>query len=565
MAARLFWMQVVQFDAYQNQSARNRIRLIELPAPRGTLYDRRGGVFAEDRVSYNLVLLPQEVQDRQELFSVLSEKLRISAASLQQIYRKNYRAPFVPVVLAANISKEQALGFEEQLFQMPGLFVQTRPVRYYPYAGAAAHLIGYLGEIDQEELDRLKPYGYKVRDLVGQSGIEKIFDLELRGQTGGTQIEVNHRGRMIRLLGHRSPARGKDLQLTLDASLQTKAASLLSGRRGSIVAMDPSTGEILAMVSQPAFDPNAFMDPKRKKEIREWLKQKEGPFFNRALGAYTPGSIFKVITASAALGKGKITPLTSFECEGVFRLGSGSFSCWNEQGHGLEALSDALAHSCNIYFFHAGLVLGGEPLAEECHRWGLGKQTEIGIEGEAPGLVPNRRWKWQTFHQPWYDGDTLNFSIGQGYLLITPLQAARMVAVLANGGKLVKPRLIKRIGLEEVAYSEGQTVIAAPRILKEIKEGLRRVIADPTGTGQLSFSNQIGIAGKTGTAENPQGAPHAWFIGFAPIEEPRIAFSIFLENGGSGGHSAAPLARQLAEYYIGTEKMPAGGGEDRIQ
>ena len=430
----------------------------------------------------------------------------------------------------------------------------TRPTRYYHNGRAIAHVAGYLGEIGAEELKRLKPYGYKVRDLVGRTGLEKSFDLQLRGENGGTQVEVDHRGRMVRVMGHRSPKRGKDLRLTLDASLQEKASSLLAGRRGAVVAIDPETGEILAMTSYPAFDPNAFLDSKRKGEIKEWLQQQNSPFLNRALGAYTPGSIFKIVTASAALQRGKINPQTSFECEGFLRLGNHSFSCWNEEGHGPENLSQGLAHSCNVYFFHLGLLMGTEPIAEECHRWGLGKGAEVELSGEAPGLVPNRHWKWQVFHQPWYDGDTLNFTIGQGYLLMTPLQAARMVSAVANGGKLVKPYLVKQVGSVEVAHPRSQTIGVSEGTLQAILEGLRRVIDDPTGTGQLALSSQVSIAGKTGTAETPNGAAHAWFVGFAPVENPKIAFAVFLEHGGGGGYAAAPIARQLVEYFIKDEK-----------
>lgn len=554
LAIRLFWMQVIQAEYYQDQSARNRIRLIGLPAPRGTLYDRNGKVIAEDRVRYDLALIPQEVEDREEIFKVISQQLNIPVDSLRQDYHKGYRAPFAPVSLVSNISKEQALSFEEKLFRLPGLLVETRPTRYYHNGRAIAHVVGYLGEIGAEELERLKPYGYKVRDLVGRTGLEKSFDLELRGENGGTQIEVNHRGRMIQILGHRSPKRGKDLRLTVDASLQEKASALLAGRRGAVVALNPGSGEILAMTSYPAFDPNAFLDSKRRREIKEWLQQQDSPFLNRALGAYTPGSIFKVVTASAALQKGKINPQTSFECDGFLRLGNYSFSCWNEEGHGSENLFEGLAHSCNVYFFHLGLLMGPEPIAEECRRWGLGRGTEIELAGEAPGLVPNRRWKWQIFHQPWYDGDTLNFAIGQGYLLMTPLQAARMISVVANGGKLVKPYVVKQVGSSEEPHPRSQSIGVGQKTLDAVTEGLRRTIDDPTGTGQLALSSQVSIAGKTGTAETPDGASHAWFVGFAPVENPKIAFAVFLEHGGGGGYAAAPIGRQLVEHFIKDEK-----------
>ncbi len=554
LSARLFWMQVIHADYYKDQSTRNRIRLIELPAPRGTLYDRNGKIMVEDRVRYNLALIPQEVEDREDIFKVISQQLNIPVDSLRQDYRKGYRAPFAPVLLVSNISKEQGLSFEEKLFRLPGLLVETRPIRYYHNGQASAHVVGYLGEIGAEELERLKPYGYKVRDLVGRTGLEKSFDLQLRGENGGTQIEVNHRGRMVHVLGHRSPKRGKDLWLTLDAGLQEKASSLLAGRRGAVVALNPETGEILAMTSYPAFDPNAFLDSKRRGEVKEWLQQQSSPFLNRAFGAYTPGSIFKIVTASAALQKGKINPQTSFECEGFLRLGTYSFGCWNGKGHGSENLFEGFAHSCNVYFFHLGLLLGPESLVEECQRWGLGRGTEIELAGEAPGLVPNRHWKWQVFHQPWYDGDTLNFAIGQGYLLMTPLQAARMISAVANGGKLVKPYLVKQVGSVEVAQPRSQTMGLDQKTVDAILEGLRRVIDDPTGTGQLALSSQVSIAGKTGTAETPDGASHAWFVGFAPVENPKIAFAVFLEHGGGGGYAAAPIGKQLVEHFVGDEK-----------
>lgn len=544
-------MQVIQADYYGTQSAKNRIRLIELPAPRGVITDRHGEVLAEDRPVYDLVLVPQEVEDRERLFDVVSRELKISVNELRKNYRRGYRAPFAPVLLVSNLSKEQAIGFEERAFRLPGLFVSIRPARLYHSGESTAHLIGYLGEIDLEGLRRLKPYGYKMRDLVGKSGVEQTFDLELRGENGGTQIEVDHRGRMIRVLGHRAPIQGEELQLTLDASLQRKAASLLSGRRGAIVVIDPSTGDILAMVSHPGFDPNAFGDGGRQGEVKQWLGRTDSPFLNRALGAYTPGSIFKIITASAALEKGGITPQTSFDCKGVFKIGNSSFGCWEEEGHGSQNLTQALAHSCNVYFYRLGLHLGAEPLIHEAERWGIGRETQTFLSGGAPGLLPNPRWKKRISGQPWYDGDTLNLAIGQGYLLMSPLQAAGMIAVVANGGKLAGPHWVKRIGSQTKDPPAGQSIGVSQKSLEEIIKGLRDVVSDPTGTGQLAFSNQVSIAGKTGTAEIPQEISHAWFVGFAPVKNPKMAFAIFIEHGGSGGYAAAPVAKELVEHYLG--------------
>ena len=547
-------MQIIQGSYYQGLSNKNRIRLIELPAARGNLLDRYGEVLVGNRPVYDVVLIPQEIptsQEREKIFDRLAEELKSSANHFRQTYQKQYRAPFAPIVLSADISKEQAIRLEEQFFQVPGVFIQVRPVRYYHQKSAGAHLMGYLGEIDRVELRRLKSYGYKIRDLVGQAGIEQDFDLDLRGENGGTQVEVDHKGKIVRVLGHRSPARGKDIQLTLDARLQAQAQHLLEDVRGAIIVMDPWTGEILAMTSSPSFDPNAFIDKRRQDEIEAWLKRSDSPFLNRALAAYVPGSIFKIVTATAGLEKGRITPNSSFVCSGVFELGGHPFRCWREGGHGPEDLSQALTHSCNVYFYHLGLLLGVDAIHETAKSYGLGQLTGIGLTGEAPGLVPSRRWKLQSIRESWYDGETVNFAIGQGYLLLTPIQVVRMIAAVANGGQLVQPYLLKRIGSVEVALHQSRSTGINPQTLKVISDGLKRVIADPTGTGQLAHSAKVSIAGKTATAETSEGVSHAWFIGFAPIEKPQIAIVIFIEHGGAGGLSAAPRARQLVESYLG--------------
>lgn len=540
----LAYLQLIRGRYYYLFSEKNRVRLIPLHAPRGNLFDRTGLVLAEDRLSYEACIIPQDAKDPQETFSTLSRLLNISTERLRTLYKKNISLSFVPVAVAQGITKDNALALEEQRHRIPGVTIQTTSKRFYVLGPALSHTIGFLGEIDPEELEAGKTYGYTIKDYVGKAGIEKTFDTYLRGQRGGIQIEVNNLGQQVRILGRKEPLRGKDITLTIDARLQAYIAGLLGDKKGAIVCMNPFTGELLALASSPSFDPN---------RPEEYLNQPGSPYLNRAVtGEYAPGSIFKLVTAMCGLEENKITKTQSLLCSGSLQIGDSIFRCWKRDGHNEENLESAIIHSCNIFFFRLGIIVGPERLNEWASNFGLGKTTGVELPNESKGLNPSPAWKRMRFHgEKWFDGETANLAIGQGYSLITPLQAACMVSVIANGGRLVHPRLIKRIQDKEIVSRKARNVGCSKAHIDAIKNSMVFVVEDPSGTGHIAKTELTKIAAKTGTAQTHiQGFPHAWFIGFAPADNPKIAFSIFIEHGGSGGMLPAELAKKLVEYAI---------------
>ncbi len=549
----LFYTQVLNWNKYYKLSENNRVRLIPLEGPRGIIYDRNLAVMAGSRLSFDVVLIPQEVQDLNLILNSLSPVLNQPVSDLKKIYDRNCLAPFVPVVIASDVEKSKAIEVEEKKLSLPGLVVQARPKRNYPYGSSAAHILGYLGKISQSELDYLGEYGYQITDWVGKTGLEKYADTYLKGEDGGIQLEVNNRGFMVRTLGEKEAKKGKDLVLTIDMRLQKLLDDLLGDRKGAAVVMDVYSGEILALASAPKFDPNLFIKPDNKSYVKKMLTDYDRSLLNRSSGSgsagqYPPGSIFKVITALAGLESKKLNAQTTFECGGSYRLGNQVFNCWKQEGHGRLDLEQALAQSCNVYFFKAGSNIGSELIEKWATDFGLGAPTGIDLPMESKGFVPDKNWKRNVIKEPWYEGDTLNLSIGQGYLLVTPLQMARLTCAMANGGYLVSPHLIKTINNQEVAKIRGKKINISSQSLAVLKEGMSKVIAQDYGTGHRARVEGVSIAGKTGTAETSSGASHAWFIGFAPTDKPKIAFCVFLEHGGRGGDVPADIVKQLFEY-----------------
>jgi len=422
-------------------------------------------------------------------------------------------------------------------------------VRWYIYGERTSHIIGYLSLITREELEKFGDYGYSANDMVGRSGIEKAYDRYLRGEDGGTQLEVDASGRLVKILGSKNQKKGTDITLTIDAKLQAYAADCMEGYRGSVVIMDPRNGEILAMASSPSFDSNVFIERGRNEQAVEYMKSGSRPMLNRAInGRYPPGSIFKPIVSLAGLETRKINEHTTFVCEGKYFLGRAEFDCWKTDGHGPQDLRDAITHSCNIYFYNVGRKLGPEVISEYSRRLGLGKPTGIDLEGESAGLVPSPSWKKTAKKQSWYEGETLNFAIGQGDLLVTPLQMVEVVSVFATKGSAPRPHLIKKIGDSEVACSNPVTIEISKKAVETIKSAMINVVASDTGTGQRARIEGLEIAAKTGTAQAPNGEPHAWFLGFAPADNPRIAFVVMIENGGHGGVVAADIIKKILEF-----------------
>ncbi len=547
--AGIFYLQILRWPLYHGLSEKNHIRLISFEGMRGAIYDRNGLPIVENRLSFDVVIIPQEVENTDKTYGRLANFLGISQGRIESIVKKNYFAPFAPIVVASDVNKDTAFALEEIKQELPGVLIQSQALRWYIYGERTSHLIGYLSLINREELDRLRDYGYSMRDLVGRSGVERLYDGYLRGKSGGMQVEVDASGRLVKVLGNKNPAKGRDITLTVDAKLQAYTADCLAGLKGAVIVVDPKNGDILALASSPMFDSNIFIDPNNNDAAAGLVRAGSRPLLNRAInGQYPPGSTFKLIVAAAALETKKITPHTTFVCDGKFELGNTEFDCWKEGGHGPQDLEQAIIHSCNVYFYNTGRKLGPDIIAEYAQRFGLGKPTGIDLIGESGGLVPSPAWKRSKRNANWYEGETVNFAIGQGHLLVTPLQMAEAVSVFAGGGSVPRFHLIKKIGNSEVSAPKPRPVNISKKTLDMIKSAMRQVVDSDEGTGQRARVEGVSVAAKTGTAQNPQGEPHAWFVGYAPADKPKVALVVLIEHGGHGGYAAADIAKKVIEF-----------------
>lgn len=546
----LFSTQVIQGGRYRQQSEKNRTRLIHLPGARGSILDRRGMPLVEDRMAFELRALPQELKDPAPAWERLQKLLGIPAQELARRYRNGFQARFSPVTLVRDLPARTAFLLEEDKMEMPGILVQAVPQRSYPSGAAVGGVSGYVGLIAPAELTRLKPYGYTFRDRVGKDGLEQQYDSFLRGEDGGVYLEVNAQGRFVQEMGFRAPRRGKQLTISIDGRLQELCYRVLSPGEGAVIVMDTRTGEILALVSSPSFDPNAFVDSSRGDEVRDWLQSSSRPMFNRATRARVPpGSTFKAAVAYEALREGKIAPGTAFDCTGLFRLGRTVFHCWDERGHSYQTAADALQHSCNVFFYNTGRRLGVAGIAAAARLFQLDRATGLDLPREAKGLVPDAVWMKQATGRTWQEGDTLSYAIGQGALLVTPMEMLMLFTAIAMDGEMPQPHLLLSAEGEPAPKAPKKNRIPLdPAALSTVKRGLERVVESETGTGRLAQVPGVLIAGKTGTAQVSRGASHAWFCGYAPSSSPRFAVVVFLEHGGKGGLRAAQVAGQMIAY-----------------
>lgn len=541
----LFYMQAIQGRHFFNLSANNRIRVVPLDGWRGRIYDRNGKILADNRLSYDVMVTPQDVQKGEELFQFLSGVLDVEQHLIAQRYNQKKIAPFAPVAVAEDISQEKAILIEENKYRFPSLFVYEGFNRSYPLGKSGAHVLGYIGKINRARKDRFKEYGYSLESVVGYSGVEEYYDTYLRGEEGGIQIEVNSRGQQVRLIGLREPKQGQDITLTVDTEIQQDAAELLEDRRGAIVVMDMDNGDILALTSSPSFDPNVFMQSRSRGQVGSLFTDASAPVLNRAIqGVFPPGSVFKTIVATAALNTGKITPHTSFVCAGAYFLKKARFRCTHV--HGSQNLIEAVAHSCNVYFFNTGLLLGAETIGHYARLLGLGEMTHIDLPYEEDGSISWRRQRQAVEGDQWRAGDTLNISIGQGAILVTPLQLVCMMATIAKDGVPVRPHVIKSIAGMDVDKPPPDPVPHIDqKIFKSIQQGLRAAVADFSGTAHVLDMKDVYIAGKTGTAQTSGGQEnHSWFVGYAKGAKKNIAFCVFLEHGGSS-YRACLIAKDL--------------------
>ncbi len=542
----LFWMQIINGPQYVQQSKNNRIRLVPEEASRGIIYDRNGEPLVANRIVFDVVAIAQEIKKENEkkIFSKLGSYLGLTPDALEQTFHHNFVSSFSPIMLASDVPRLTAFLVEQGMMGLPGIFVKTRAKRDYLYGPAMAHIIGYVGRMRDDEYPRLKKYGYRMKDVIGRSGLEKTFDHQLRGESGGMQLEVDSKGRIVKVLSFRPPEPGKPLYTTIDIKLQELIRRKVNGNKAGVCVMDASNGQILAMYSSPSFDPNIMIDRKKVEEITRILRDPKSPLLNRNLNAYAPGSIFKIVTSYAALKEKIITPQTTFDCEGSFRLGNSLRSCWLKSGHGIIDVVQALEGSCDVFFWKVGLKTGDKVIAHYAHLFGLGQLTHVELPAERKGVVPDARWKKRVLKLPWYGGDTLNFCIGQGYLLVTPVQALRMVGMVANGGYEIWPHLVKG----DTADWPKKKVLSSA-ILDVIKKGMHLVVSGPTGTAPAARIRGVPIYAKTGTAQVAGHTAHGWFVGFADLKSGRrICFAAFFENGGHGGGAPAETAKAVIKY-----------------
>jgi penicillin-binding protein 2 len=575
LALRLWYLQLIRGEYYRTLSETNRIRVENIPPPRGTIFDRHGTILVDIRPGFSLAIIPEDIRDMDETLAALSQLLGYDKGILEErVEMAESEPPFRPIILVRDMTRDQLAAVESHRFYLPGVVVQIEPRRSYEWPAFAAHLIGYVGEIDERQLKDSRYVGYRQGDYLGKYGVEQQWERVLNGQRGGRQVEVDSAGRQLRVLREVPALPGQNLVLTLDANLQRRAEEALNGKAGAIVALDPNNGDILAMASSPAFDQNRFIRGLSTKDWQGLIDDPLHPLENKAIqGAYPPGSTFKPVVITAALEEGVAEPGTTMVCQGQIYFGNRFYRCWEKRGHGRLDLYQALVRSCDVYHYQLGLKLGVDRMAEYARRLGYGSRTLVGLSNESRGLVPSSEWKLKRFGIPWQKGEDLSIAIGQGFLLVTPLQQAVGYATLVNGGKIVQPRIVQRVESPEGAVLEA----VQPEVLGEAKlkpttmEFLRRamtgVVQDQGGTGKAARLPGILVGGKTGTAQVVRMADneptnrdlnsvpyeyrdHAWFVCFAPAEAPQIVVAVLVEHGGHGGSAAAPLARQVMEEFF---------------
>ena len=553
IVGQLWYLQVLEGGHFLDASDKNRIRIRPVAAPRGILFDKNGVPLVDNRPAFTLSLIPRELpredQNRDAVLGRVASLLQIPYQELAESVTRVPSDSFLPVRVRRGLTLEDMAKIEEWKLELPGVIVEVEPQRTYPNSRFAAHLLGYVREASDEQL---KGGRYRRGDMVGQSGLERLLDEFLRGRDGGERIEVDALGRPVRVVQHTDPHPGSQVITTIDRRVQEAAEQAMEGKAGAIVVMDPRSGDIRALVSTPAFEIDRFTATIDRAAWLRVVQDPEHPLLNRAIQSqYAPGSIFKIVVTAAGLQEATIAPMDRVYCNGEFHLGAWTFKDWKEGGHGSVDLQKALAQSCNIFYYQAGLKIGGAAITKYARAFGFGTATGVELGGEKLGLIPQPKGR----RKSWQGGDIVNMSIGQGQVLVTPLQVARFMAAVANGGVLWKPRLVERIERPDrgVLYSDpGQVaghVELSPAVWAFLRQALWAVVND--GTGIAAKIPGIDIAGKTGTAQMiahskaEKGQDHAWFAAFAPVRDPEVVVVVLVERGGKGGQVAAPIARRI--------------------
>lgn len=563
--SRLVWLQIFHGEEFKAQSDTNRIRLLTITAPRGTLYDRNGIPLVTSRPGFSVSLVPISGPISDDVINRLAPLVNMTADDIKKKI-KSQDNPLTPIRIKDDVSQDILAKITERQSELPGVVVEVQAVRNYVNQELAAHLFGYVGEISETELAQKKSEGYKNGDLVGKSGLEKVYDKDIRGVDGGQQIEVNVEGKPTRMIGKKEPVLGNELVLTIDAKLQKTAEKAMddrlrylqdkfgnpSAKAAAAVVMNPQTGEILALVSRPTFNPNKFNGGISAKDWKEINDNPFNPMQNRTISAeYPPGSSFKMVTGSAALETGKITPEEKIFDSGTHWLVPKGNA--HNAALGWIDFKVAMAKSDNVFFYELGNRLGIDLLEEWARKFGLGAPTGINLPDEDDGLVANRKYKMKVYGEEWYLSETLDAAIGQGFQLMTPMQMVSLVSQIANGGHRYRPYLVSKMlspdgqVIKTYEPEELGRVNLSEKTLKTMREGLKEVIS-PNGTAGYMFENfPMQIAGKTSTAENPHGDDHGWFVAYGPYENPTLAVAVVVEQGGYGSDCAAPIARKIFE------------------
>lgn len=570
---RLWFLQVIEGENYRRLSENNRIRTQIIKSPRGCILDSNETVLASNRPSFDICLVPQETGRPAEVLQNLGALLQCDASQLQQkAQQAKGRPPYEPVKLLTDVSRDVLALVLTYKLDLPGIIVETTPVRFYPFENLACHLLGHLGEISPGQLQLPEFAGYKPGTFIGKYGVEQVMERELKGIDGGDQVEVDATGYKVNIMGHVDPIPAYNVVLTINAELQKTVEEALNGKTGAVVAVDPRDGSILSMVSSPPFNPNLFSRTISTRDWGELINNPFRPLMNRCIQTMQPpGSTYKLITAAAALSEKLITPQSSFFCSGFLNFGARPYRCWKKTGHGTVALERAIVESCDVYFYQLGLLLGPDTLSRYAHGFGLGDLSGINLREEKKGLIPTSGWYQRRYGMPWQRGESLSIAIGQGANLVTPLQLVMAYAALANGGTLYQPFFIKRVETVEgkpvrdfSKHVRGNVPLSAETV-SCLKECLFKVVNTPSGTGTRAHIPGRDVSGKTGTAQvinlgrgsrstRESGfEDHAWFVAYAPKDTPRIAVVVFVEHGGHGGSAAAPIAHRILSKFFELE------------
>ena len=569
LGSRLWYLQVLRGDEFAEFSLDNHIRVERIPAPRGRILDRYGKELVVNRTSFDVYVIPKDVNDLAHISPSLSQILNLDKNRIDNnIKSALIKRSFKPVLISKDINRDQLAFIEARRSSLPGVIIEINNLRQYPHGNLGAPFLGYIGKVSEAELKNNPKINNN--DLVGKTGVEKGWEANLRGDDGYIQKVTDALGREVEStlfledLQNKKSMPGNDILLTIDIELQKAAEEVLGEESGAIVAVNVNSGEILALASKPSFNPADFIKGIDSKTWSDLVNDNSSPLLNRATqGLYAPGSVFKMVPSVAALNEGFIDPEEYVHCPGHYKVGGRTFRCWKRGGHGRVNLRSAIVKSCDVYFYKIAERIGIDDLSKYIRAFGFGSASGVGIE-ERAGISPSREWKLRRFNKPWYKGETIISAIGQGYVSVTPTQVAMMTSAVANGGTLLNPAIVKEI----ISYSGERkfkhTPIVSGKIpveqemLELIKDALVGVVNDPGGTGRGARIKDMTVAGKTGTAQvvsldsqsdQKKHKDHAWFTSYAPAEDPEIAVTVLIEHGGKGGAVAAPIARKILEVY----------------